>query len=881
MVKHLFGLDTTRNGLLSQAGQYLWQGWVCWQRYTPVALKTIAIASLSVTSLVWGIRQTGGLQHLEVQAFDQLTRLRGDQTTDPRLLVVTVTEDDIRTANRWPLSDQVVEQTLNILQTHEPQAIGLDFFRDIPYEPGHSQLKAQLQRPNVFAITYLGNAPKEHIPPPPSLNPEQAGFSDLLTDPDGIVRRSLLFATYNGKTFTSFAMKLALAYLAGDCPQRSPLAPEQPVTCQAIAAKITEQGEFQIGSTIFHKLHSHSGGYQTIDARGYQFLLSYPAGNRGIRQITLQQVLQRQFRPEWVRGKVVLIGSSANSVKDLFFTPYSIDTTGERQMPGVVVHAQAVSQILGAVLDQRSLFWYWSQEQELLWIGAWATVGGILAWRFRHPLSLSLASLAAIGSLLGISFLIFLQVGWIPLIPPAIALILTVGGVVAYQLVYHTRHDLLTGLPNRAHFLQRLQQVIRKTKQQPSALFAVLFLDLDRFKLINDSLGHTMGDRLLVAVTRRIQSCLGPGYDLARVGGDEFAIVLVPLQDRNQALQLADQLHEVMNHPFRLRGQSVFMSISVGIAFNQSAQDYQPATLLRDAHTALYRAKVLGKARYEIFAEGMHQQVVKRLQIETDLRIALDEGQFLLNYQPIVSLTTGKIAGFEALVRWQHPVHGLISPTEFIPIAEETGLIDPLGQWVLQEACCQLQIWQAQFPSDPPLIVSVNLSGHQFMQPDLADRIEQILLANGLDGKSIKLEITETVAMKDVDLTIGLLLRLRSLDVRLSLDDFGTGYSSLSYLHRFPVDTLKVDRSFISRMGDTSEDATIVQTITMLGHNLGMDVIAEGVETNAQYLKLQALKCEYGQGYLFSKPLDSEAATALLAAEFTQKRMLPESDRPT
>ncbi|HEY9806284.1 MAG TPA: EAL domain-containing protein, partial [Candidatus Obscuribacterales bacterium] len=246
--------------------------------------------------------------------------------------------------------------------------------------------------------------------------------------------------------------------------------------------------------------------------------------------------------------------------------------------------------------------------------------------------------------------------------------------------------------------------------------------------------------------------------------------------------------------------------------------------------------------------------------------------EFQLHYQPIVSLSTGRIVGFEALVRWWHPQEGLVPPVEFIPIAEETGLIVPLGQWILQEACQQLRRWQDQFPFDPPLMISINLSGHQFTQPDLAARIANILQINGLDGQSVKLEITETVAMKDVESTIGLLLQLRSLNLRLSIDDFGTGYSSLSYLHRFPVDTLKVDRSFVSRMGDTGEDATIVQTITMLGHTLGMDVIAEGVETAAQRAKLQALNCEYAQGYLFSKPLDSEAATALLSVEWQRRR---------
>ncbi|HEY9749390.1 MAG TPA: bifunctional diguanylate cyclase/phosphodiesterase, partial [Allocoleopsis sp.] len=474
--------------------------------------------------------------------------------------------------------------------------------------------------------------------------------------------------------------------------------------------------------------------------------------------------------------------------------------------------------------------------------------------------------------------LIVAQGGWVPIVVPALALVITGGAVVAYQALYASRHDGLTRLPNRSLFLQQLQRDLQHHQTQyergiaqPKTCLAVLFLDLDRFKVVNDSMGHPMGDRLLINTVQRLKSCLRSRDLLARVGGDEFAVLLRSLRDVNEATAIAEQMQQMMAKPFRLNGQPVFTTASIGIALSQAEYNYQAEELLRDAHTALYRAKDLGKACYEVFSTGMHLQVVQRFQLESDLRRGLERQEFQLHYQPIVSLSTGGIAGFEALVRWQHPQEGLVSPADFIPIAEETGLIVPLGQWIFQEACQQLRRWQDQFPFDPPLMISINLSGHQFAQPDLAARIANILQLNGLDGHSVKLEITETVAMKDVESTIGLLLQLRSLNLRLSIDDFGTGYSSLSYLHRFPVDTLKVDRSFVSRMGDTSEDATIVQTITMLGHTLGMDVIAEGVETAAQRAKLQALNCEYAQGYLFSKPLDSEAATILLAAEWQRR----------
>lgn len=859
--------------------------------YQATKFRAIAIATLTSVGLVGGLQQVGVLQPLELRAFDRMMRLRGDQGPDPRLLIVAITEEDIRIQKQWPLSDQVVAQALANLQQHQPQAIGLDIFRDIPNPPGSQLLKTQLQQPNVFVITYFGNGQEEKVPPPPGIPEDRIGFSDFVTDPDGVVRRSLMFAANGRQVFSSLSLQLALAYLTKGCPQTMAIAASGvSPTCYPRQAQLTESGEVKIGKQLFPKLQNHSGAYQTIDARGYQILLNYRSPTQAAQQISLAQVLAQEFDPQLVRNKIVLIGSTAPSVKDLAPTPYSQASRGNRLMPGVMIHAQSVSYLLNVVLDQRSLFWFWPQTAEILWLVAWALLGVLLAWRLRHPFVLAGAGAIALAGLAGTCFVVFSNAGWIPLMAPALVFVLAGSSIVVYQVFYHAWHDVLTGLSNRAAFLKRLGRAIRQSQgsandrsDRPSTSqtqFAVLFLDLDRFKVVNDNLGHRAGDQLLVKATRRIKACLRRQDKLARVGGDEFAILLQRLETVQVATSLADRLQATIAEPFILGGQEIFSSVSIGIAFSQAEHDYQPEELLRDAHTAMYRAKSLGKARYEVFATGMRLQVVKQLQLETDLRRALERQEFHLHYQPIVSLKTGRIAGFEALVRWQHPQQGLIPPIEFIPIAEETGLIVPLGQWILQEACRQLCIWQAQFPKDPPLMVSVNLSGHQFAQPDLVERIEQILQTTGLDGRSVKLEITETVAMQDVDSTIGMLLRLRSLNLRLSIDDFGTGYSSLSYLHRFPIDTLKVDRSFVSRMGDTSEDATIVQTITMLGHTLGMDVIAEGVETTAQRAKLQDLQCEYGQGYLFSKPLDSEAATVLLAKEqaWWEQQALPKGN---
>lgn len=813
--------------------------------------QSVLAASVLITGLVLGVRQLGGLQILELMAFDQMVRLQPDAGPDPRLLVVAITEADLQAQNRWPLADQTVTQLLEKLQQYQPKVIGLDLYRNIPQPPGHQALLKQLQAPNIITINKHGDTNTEGVPPIPGVTKERIGFNDFVIDPDGAVRRNFMYAFQGKDQFYSFSLRLAISYLAQ----------------QGTSVKV-EPDRLQLGKTVFVPLDANSGGYQNSDAGiGYQVLLSYRSANHVARQVTLTQVLNGSLDPAWVKNKVVLIGSTAPSIKDLFFTPYSAAERANPGMPGVLLHAQLVSQILSTVLDHRPLFWFWSQSGEALWVWAWSLVGGVIAWRLQHPLSLGLAGTAGFCGLFSICFGIFTQAGWIPLIPPALALVATSGSIVVYKLLHYAFHDDLTGLPNRDLFLKQLRSVIADTKLHKSALFAVLFLDIDRFKVVNDSLGHQMGDQLLVSATSRLKSCLRNTDTVARVGGDEFAILLKDILDVRDATRVADQLQRELALPFRLNRQDIFTSVSIGIALNQAEHEYQPEELLRDAHTAMYRAKTLGIARHEVFSTGMRVQVVKRLQLETDLRRAIEQQEFYLHYQPIVSLKTGRIAGFEALVRWQHPQHGFVSPAEFIPVAEETGLIIPLGKWIFQEACRQLSIWQEKFPTDPPLTLSVNLSGQQFSQPDLVEYIEQTLKNTGLDGRSLKLEITETVAMNDIESTIALLLRLKSLNLRLSIDDFGTGYSSLSYLHRFPVDTLKVDRSFVSRMEDTGEDAAIVQTIVMLGHNLGMDVVAEGVETAAQRAKLEMLNCEYGQGYLFSKPLDSKAAAALLSAQ--------------
>jgi PAS domain S-box-containing protein len=470
------------------------------------------------------------------------------------------------------------------------------------------------------------------------------------------------------------------------------------------------------------------------------------------------------------------------------------------------------------------------------------------------------------------------------------------------QLIYNAFHDALTGLPNRALLMDRLGQAMVRAKRCPDYLCAVLFLDLDRFKVINDSLGHTVGDRLLRAIAGRLERCLShfnpsifnSGFTptsnteiqnslVARLGGDHFVILLEGIQQVGDAIALAEQIHKEMLAPFSLNRHEVFITTSIGIALSSSDYGWQ-GDVLRDADIAMYHAKARGKARYAVFDKAMHERAVALLHLENDLRRALDRQEFVLYYQPIICLSTGRIAGFEALVRWLHPTRGMVAPSEFIPVAEETGLILPLGVWVLREACRQMACWVEQFSQKAgegemtnggemnnfnplPLTISVNLSGKQFLQPNLVEQIDQVLTETNLDAGCLKLEITESAIVDNTESATETLLQLRSRNIQLCLDDFGTGYSSLSYLHHFPINTLKIDRSFVSRIGLEGEHTEIVRAIVMLAHSMGMDVIAEGAETLEQMLQIRALGCEYGQGFFISKPLTSEAAEALLVAE--------------
>lgn len=439
------------------------------------------------------------------------------------------------------------------------------------------------------------------------------------------------------------------------------------------------------------------------------------------------------------------------------------------------------------------------------------------------------------------------------------------------ELVHGALHDKLTGLPNRALLRDRVEHAIQKHKRNPNYNFAVFFLDFDRFKLVNDSFGHEVGDELLTEIAKRLSSSMrttdsvsaSDGATAARLGGDEFVILVDDIKNAEDAGRIADRLLTTLSEPYDLKGHSVSSTASIGIT--TSAIDYETGDdLLRDADTAMYHAKAAGKARYVMFDRKMHEQVTARIEMENQLRHAVDRNELVLHYQPVVSLVDGAVTGFEALVRWNHPQRGLVPPTEFIPCCEETGLIFTIGDWVLGEACRQHRIFQNSSPACAELTMSVNLSGKQLCRSAVVPRVKQLISDNGLKPHTLILEITETVMIHSADASIPSMESLNAMGVKLHMDDFGTGYASLSCLHRFPLTGLKIDHNFVKSAGANRDYAAIVHSIVTLAKNLGMALVAEGIETPDQLALLQAMDCDEGQGFMFSPPMEAAAALEYL-----------------
>jgi diguanylate cyclase (GGDEF)-like protein len=433
------------------------------------------------------------------------------------------------------------------------------------------------------------------------------------------------------------------------------------------------------------------------------------------------------------------------------------------------------------------------------------------------------------------------------------------------RLLHAVMHDPVTGLPNRRLFLERVWQTMGRGRRHSGHGFGILLLDLDGFAAVKDGLGHLAGDEFLSAVAGRLIPCVRPQDTLAHLGGEQFSILVDDVVEASDLLRVAGRVRRALSRPVTVGGQDVFTSATIGIAPGSSAYR-APEEILRDAHTAMHRARLQGAGAFQLFDDGMHERAVARLLLETELRRAVERGEFRLHYQPIMSLQSGRLIAFEALVRWEHPRRGLLAPHDFLGLAEETGLILPVGRWVLREGCRQMRAWRHQVPTAELPRMSLNLSGRQLAEGDLIEEVDGTLRGAGLAGHEVDLEVTENVIMQDTDSTRGCLAGLRALELGVSIDDFGTGHSSLSHLDRLPVDTLKIDRSFLAGGHGRPHKTEIIRTIVALGHDLGLEVVAEGIETPAQLAELREMGCDHGQGYLFSRPVDAVAAGAMLAA---------------
>ncbi len=811
----------------------------------PFSGRSILIATLITTTFITGVKKLGGLQRFELFVFDNLIRLQTKDVKDSRLVVVGVTEKDIQKYGH-PLSDQKIAEILEIIQEHNPRVVGLDIYRKTEYPPGRDALIKQLAKPNVIVITNVGLDPiSKEVPPPDSVPWERVGFNDLSVDPDGVIRRSLLFVNAQDKPYYSFALRVALAYLpASD-----------------IGFEHTENSLIIHGNSVY-RLHAYSGGYQNLDSRGFQTLMRFHSKSNPADLISIADLLEGKFDPERLQGKVVLIGSVAQSLKDEFYTPYSSGSRDDRfTMSGVVVHAQIISQLLDIADGRKAQYFFLPGWGEVLWLLLWVGSASLLAWRVRHPEMLLLYSVIFLLALFGLGWLALAELFWLPLFEPILGIFLAGGIVIAQKSIYRSTYDSLTDLPGREVFLLHIKKALQNQRTNP---VIVAFLDVDRFQTINKSLGHYAGDCVLIKIAQRLQKKLGEKAQIARVGGDEFAILF---QDVSQAeaKSLLDETRKFLASPLLLGRHRLSITASVGLAIAQANYGQMPDELLRDAHTAMYRAKALKEVQYQVFSNEMREEAVARLDLESDLIKALEDNEFSLFYQPIIHLQTGEVSGFEALIRWQQEKRGLISPNDFIPVVEETGMIIPLGDWVLKTACKQMKKWHDQYPY-LPLKINVNLSRRQLDQTDLVQQVSQILSQTGLPGHLLQLEITESMIMRDVEAAHALMLQLKTLGIQLAIDDFGTGYSSLSYLHRFPTDTLKIDRSFVSSIEDSQEDWEIVQTIISLGNKLKMSLVAEGISTPGQLALLKNAHCHYGQGYYFAKPMPEEEANEFLQA---------------
>ncbi|NJN73410.1 MAG: EAL domain-containing protein [Limnothrix sp. RL_2_0] len=812
----------------------------------PRLILPALIASLGITGAIAIARNLGWLQNLELTIFDRMVRLQPDSELDDRFLVVEIRDADLQAFRQIPLTDEIIATALATIQKHNPRVIGLDIYRDIPNPPGTELLKAQLNRENVILIENL--SPDTTVPRPPEVA-ARSGFNVFVIDPDNVQRRNML-AVQTDKIYLSFGLLVAQTYLGAD---------QYPVDLDG-------QG-LTFGPHYFPAINTNSGGYQLpeSEAKGWQTLLTFASEANISPSINISDLLVGNFEPDDIADRIVLLGSTAASQKDSFLTPYSASRTDGHMTPGVFLHAQAIQQILKTVDSGNHFFAFWTEGQEIVWIFAWACFGGASTWLFyRTRLFIAVSAIGSLGLVLG-GYGLFLMNVWVPVAAAAIALVASWSSVLAYRLFYEEKYDVLTGLPNARYFLDQLSKINQSLPHgNVERQIAVLSLDINRFKSINESYGHYYGDMVLKQIVKRISDLIEDGIVLARIGANEFGILIKSPKLKQEVIDIIHAIEKSLNEPFCIEHKQHYLTCSTGVAFYQKDELITPEALWLKAHTAMNRAKQSHKNHYKIFAEGMQTQSINRLTIESDLRQAIANQEFELLYQPIFSLKTDIIKGFEALVRWNSPSRGVVSPNDFINIAEETDLIIPISQWVLEEGCRQFKEWQDELGLDASITISINLSSRQFSQNNLKKQVEEILERTGLDPSALKLEITESTVMDDIEEAARMLKELKTINVRLSVDDFGTGYSSLSYLSNFPIDTLKIDRSFVDKIKKDNDSLAIPNALVMLGHSLGMDIIAEGIETPEQLEILKKIGCEFGQGFYFSKPLNKKDATRFI-----------------
>ncbi|TVQ59210.1 MAG: EAL domain-containing protein [Spirulina sp. DLM2.Bin59] len=804
------------------------------------------LSGILATLIVVGGQFLGAIEPLEGLAYVILFHLRGEEAWDERVVVVGIDEASMDLLNAANWSRQPYVELLDRLAAAEARLVGFDilFERETPEDAALAE--AMTQGPPVVIGAAWDNRGR-FVEPPPVLQEGAIALGHIakFIEYQGITRQGSLIS----QNIPSLSYALALQWREKSIEEREKSNP--PLTPHS--------------SPLTPPLHPTEPVW--INWAG-----------REMTTYSLAAVLAGEVEPAALAGKIVIVGTTAAGL-DSVRTPYHFN----QPTHGVYLHGAMVSNLLQGnyltVLATNPWGWQW-----LIYGGMGLLLSGAIATRpMRWQLAGGMALMAtvviiAVGALHGGILL--------PVVPPLLIVLLTTALSIFYQesrfthyLTEQSRHDPITGLPNRAAFLQSLIPILHPG---PPAPFALFFFDLDRFSTINTHQGHQMGDALLVAITQRLQQLMATipeASHLARVGVDKFTL-LITCGDRATALHYAHQFDQTLRQAYFLNQNShaVYCDISIGIALSwESPPDGE--TLLHHGETAMYQARIQGKRHYGVFNLQLHQGAIALWQLELDLRHCLEQANqiavdhdllyqgFYLNYQPIVNLNTGHIIGFEALVRWQHPTRGRLSPLEFIPLAEETGLISLLGRWVLYKACYQLRAWQMLFPDYVPLIMTVNLSPIQLLRPEVVAQVQSILTATGLSPHSLKLEITESSLMTNGSEAIALLDQLSTLGVKLSLDDFGTGYSSLARLSNLPLDTLKIDRSFVHNLNLEPENSKIIQTMIELGHQLNLAVVAEGVETPEQLKILRDLGCDYGQGYLFAKPLESAAIESLLAAD--------------